>query len=197
MWFFDGDGEWREESSKRRPLSFSNIMRYMFSLFVYYLVCGCLEVSSLIQGEDDAGILPPWQSVLSDESSSSSASSKNTTPVIRLFRSNSSRREKKSESKWTLHSADGVYQNLSAHVPGDLLTDLMKSGIIDDPYYGRNWLTQRRIWMGPWPNNTSINNNDPPPIPHNLEPRTRTWVYSTTFRLASSSKSWSYMLVIW
>lgn len=74
---------------------------------------------------------------------------------------------------WNVSSADNAYQNLPANVPGDLLSDLMNAGVIQDPYYDRNFLTQRRVWMGP----LAMDSNN------NGERRTRTWIYSTVFEL--------------
>jgi hypothetical protein len=83
-------------------------------------------------------------------------------------------------TQWNVSSADMVetanttnpinYYNLSAQVPGDLMTDLMRAGIIQDPYYGRNFLTQH-VWMGPSRPNESQHQ------------RSRTWIYSTYFTL--------------
>jgi hypothetical protein len=76
---------------------------------------------------------------------------------------------------WNLSSHDHVYSNISASgvVPGDVLTVLLKNGIIQDPYHDRNFLTQRHIWMG----------GDPDPVDGNYTKRqwTTTWIYSTTF----------------
>lgn len=88
--------------------------------------------------------------------------------------------------------------SLSAEVPGDIVTDLMRAGWIGDPYMDRNFVTERSVWMGPTPTletttNTSTSSNvlqeqnggkhhTWPNEPH-LERRTRTWVYSCEFVL--------------
>ena len=36
--------------------------------------------------------------------------------------------------------------NISATVPGDIVTDLQRSGIIGDPYYELNFLNNRSFW---------------------------------------------------
>jgi hypothetical protein len=80
---------------------------------------------------------------------------------------------------WNVSSADDAYQNLSSSVPGDLLSDLMKSGVIQDPYYDRNFLTQRRVWMGPLaPGSKNTTSSEG-------EERTRTWIYSAFFEVDS------------
>eukprot|EP00557_Chaetoceros_sp_GSL56_P012448 CAMPEP_0176484278 /NCGR_PEP_ID=MMETSP0200_2-20121128/4368_1 /TAXON_ID=947934 /ORGANISM="Chaetoceros sp., Strain GSL56" /LENGTH=1096 /DNA_ID=CAMNT_0017880739 /DNA_START=316 /DNA_END=3606 /DNA_ORIENTATION=- len=98
---------------------------------------------------------------------------------------------------WTLRSDDGVYQNIPAHVPGDILTDLQMASIINDPFYDNNFLDERHVWMGDkkiFSNGTSCYNSysdengtlfflkEEYRIPH-LERRTRTWIYQTSFFL--------------
>jgi hypothetical protein len=39
-------------------------------------------------------------------------------------------------------------RTLSAEVPGDIVTDLMRAGWIGDPYVDRNFATERSVWMG-------------------------------------------------
>ena len=82
--------------------------------------------------------------------------------------------------QWQLFSQDGEYV-VDAELPGDVLTDLMKAGVIGDPYVDRNFLTQRHVWMGPqqfW--NKS---NDP----FQLERRTRVWIYQCIFEVPETS----------
>jgi len=64
----------------------------------------------------------------------------------------------------------------------------MRAGMIDDPYYERNFLTQRRVWMGPL---AYHNNNN-----SKLEKRTRTWTYTTEFELDPVSGKDAYVLVL-
>ncbi len=90
---------------------------------------------------------------------------------------------------WTLWSHDQVFTNLKASVPGDLLSDLMMNGLIDDPYMDRNFLTQEKVWTG--------NDNDDESEFERKSLRKRTWIYSTTFDIPESSScdmSWKIVL---
>ena len=49
---------------------------------------------------------------------------------------------------WRLDSLDQAYTNLTAIIPGDLLSDLIHNHCIEDPYYNRNFLTQQSVWTG-------------------------------------------------
>lgn len=76
---------------------------------------------------------------------------------------------------WKLCSTDGVYTDI--HVtgePGDVISDLMKAGILDEPYFDSNFLSQMEIWAG----NVTFTRTRP-----TLGPRNRTWVYTTEFTL--------------
>lgn len=44
------------------------------------------------------------------------------------------------EKNWRLEGNNGI--SVEARVPGDVLTDLVEGGILDDPYLDRNFLTQ-------------------------------------------------------
>jgi hypothetical protein len=92
--------------------------------------------------------------------------------------------------QWNLSAEDSCQLNnttiydlceITARVPGDLLTDLMRAGLIQDPYFNRNWLTQRHVWMG------SPRNPDD-------RQRRRTWIYSTQFNLPDHLND-NYLLV--
>lgn len=87
---------------------------------------------------------------------------------------------------WTLSSTDGVYIEIPAKIPGDVLCDLMRAGKMDDPYYERNFLTQRQVWMG----SLAYHNNS------KLERRTRTWVYSTEFELDPLDNQDTHVLIL-
>lgn len=88
--------------------------------------------------------------------------------------------------KWTLHSTDGIYSDIPARIPGDVLSDLERAEIIGDPYYERNFLTQRSVWMGPpSSDNSSV-----------LEQRTRTWTYTTSFDLEAMNPNDVFLLVL-
>ena len=102
--------------------------------------------------------------------------------------------------QWHLSSQDDnddlndISHFLSAQVPGDILTDLMRAGIIDDPYIDCNFITQRSVWMGPPGSRTSHYpqphrnqsydigdsiNDDPDP----LEQRSRIWTFECEFEV--------------
>ena len=85
-----------------------------------------------------------------------------------------------SRDDWNKTAGLGV-KNLSATVPGDLLTDLLRAGVIQDPYFNRNFLTQSYVWMGP-----RRHDND--------RERTRTWIYSTHFTITDATDV-TYVLV--
>ena len=99
-------------------------------------------------------LLPSWQSVLSDCHHDAALQLKS----------------------WTLHS-DDYYANIPAVVPGDLWSDLMRAQLIDEPYYDRNFLTQRAVWAG------HNNNGTLDPHTHTTQ-RTRTWTYRTVMDTA-------------
>lgn len=87
---------------------------------------------------------------------------------------------------WTIRSDDGVYGNLKARVPGDILSDLMANNVIENPYFDRNFLDQRNIWMGirsVWNSSSQLQ----------LERRTRIWIYETFVELDQNR---SYQLVL-
>jgi len=103
---------------------------------------------------------------------------------------------------WTLSSQDLIFANLTARVPGDLLSDLMMNGLIDDPYIDRNFLTQQKVWTGeawkePGNNFSGVdddnNDDDNSKKKGKHYQRKRTWVYSTMFDIPehnSNEMSW-------
>jgi hypothetical protein len=128
--------------------------------------------------------LPPWQTILPD-----------TGHVLPL-------------TDWSLSSTDQVYANLSATVPGDLLSDLMRAGIIDDPYVNRNFLSHRHVWMGGDSSSSSSSNERKDIVGVQMRDEkeagatdgekgvrattevrrwTRTWIYSTNFDIPVES----------
>jgi len=116
-------------------------------------------------------ILPDWQSIVPDSGA----------PLRHLFGPDG--------SSWSLRSADGVYADICpARVPGDILTDLMRARIINDPYFDQNFLTERRIWMGP------LISNETTATPQ-LEQRTRTWIYTTEFFLPDDENTIKVLVV--
>jgi hypothetical protein len=122
----------------------------------------CLPVLGILAGDSSQ-----WQTVFPD-----------TQVVLPLFG--------KDGPNWTLHSTDGIFRDIPAQIPGDVLSDLERANIIGDPYYERNFLTQRRIWMGPRSDdNSSV-----------LEQRSRTWTYTTEFELEPTSVDDTFVLVL-
>jgi len=72
-------------------------------------------------------------------------------------------------NNWTLRSKDGRYVNITqAKVPGDLISDLERSNIINDTYFETNFLKDRGVWNGEDESRTT---------------RSRTWIYETSFVL--------------
>jgi hypothetical protein len=111
-----------------------------------------------------------------------------------------------SNHNWTLRSDDQIFTNLTARVPGDLLSDLMINELIDDPYIDRNFLTQQNVWVGVERNFSDDNysvavdgrdSNKGERLSDNFTQWKRTWIYSTMFDVpenASIEKSWKLVL---
>lgn len=94
------------------------------------------------------------------------------------------------KTKWTLSSTDGIFVDVPAFVPGDVLSDLLRAKLIGDPYFGRNFWTQREIWMGK--PNALHNNTD-----GYHQQRTRIWVYATDVVLDEDSfRNKSVVLIV-
>jgi beta-mannosidase len=125
-----------------------------------------------------ATTVPKWQSVVPD-----------TKHVVPLFGNLSQHPHAHPHAPvvWTLESLDHAYTNLTASVPGDLLSDLMNNGLVEDPYFNRNFLTQRDVWMGPW--NWNSTNEHEHEHEHSKRQRTRTWKYTTHFSLPTNYHS--------
>ena len=81
--------------------------------------------------------------------------------------------------------------SIPAKVPGDVLTDLMRSGLIDDPYFDRNFFTQRSVWMGPPPFRPHVHSKK---YDNPLEQRSRIWMYECEFKIPFSSHE--FILVV-
>jgi hypothetical protein len=92
--------------------------------------------------EHRGDVIPSWQTILPD-----------TGIVIPLMSS--------STQRWILSSSgvnsedddssiNNKYKNISATVPGDIISDLLNAGLLEngDPYIDRNFITQRDTWMG-------------------------------------------------
>jgi beta-mannosidase len=58
---------------------------------------------------------------------------------------------------WRLESSEDR-KKVHGHVPGDVLTDLVEAGILEDPYFDRNFLTQERhvVWNKTWIYSTTV-----------------------------------------
>jgi beta-mannosidase len=154
-------------------------------------------VLSVASPSKAAVTVPKWQSVVPD-----------TNHVIPLFGNLSqhsyphAHAHAHAHTVWTLESLDRVYTNLTAHVPGDLISDLMNNGLVDDPYFNRNFLIQRDVWMGPYPSNSKYNSNcnstNYEHDEHSKRQRTRTWKYTTHFSLptthSTTNLSWKLVL---
>lgn len=123
----------------------------MFITGWFLLLCSYTLVESTAQ--EPLTPVPKWQTVLSDSGI-----------VLPLTGS--------SAPKWNLFSHDGSYTVPAPRLPSDVITNLLEAGIIGDPYYDRNFLTERHVWMGEHARDDQIHTN-----------RTRTWVYSTLFEL--------------
>jgi hypothetical protein len=152
----------------------------IISLFIPILICWGLPEPV----EDNAGkVIPGWQSILSDSTD---------TTVIHLFGPLG--------TSWSLHSADGSadenkqddIRTSDVVVPGDILSDLMRARLIGDPYYDRNFLTERRIWMGAA---AGKNESTPANTQNQLEQRTRTWIYTTEFFLPDDANLTKVLVV--
>lgn len=129
-------------------------------------------------------VLPSWQSVISDVATSIST-------ALPLFGPDG--------PAWRLDSDDGVYQNVTAQIPGDIISDLMREGLIDEPYMDQNFLTQNHVWMGHpkvIKRKNSVDNNSTFSTrkslhsstltdDDSLQQRSRTWTYSTDFEMDS------------
>jgi hypothetical protein len=140
----------------KRRCRFLRLLSTLGALSIFLFVPGIL-----------AGDSSKWQTVFPD-----------TQVVLPLFGQDG--------PKWTLHSTDGIYSGVPARIPGDVLSDLERADIIGDPYYERNFLTQRRVWMGPLSHDNSSM----------LERRTRTWTYTTDFELDAMNSNDTFLLVL-
>lgn len=64
-------------------------------------------------------------------------------------------------NEWTASSSAGI--SISATVPGDLITDLERAGVIEDPLYEMVWIEKASLWD------------------------TATWTYSRVFNVSAST----------
>ena len=96
--------------------------------------------------------------------------------------------------EWHLSSSDsndstqlnGTAHSLSAQVPGDILTDLMRAGMIDNPYMDRNFITQRSVWMGPPQYGNKSYDSD---TIDSLQQRVRIWTYDCEIEIPHTSNT--------
>ena len=135
----------------------------------FVLVAGFLRSGAHALEND---LVPPWQSVVAYGEPTDRTGSM----VIPLFG--------KDGPEWTVssgtdHDDDAVL--LPATVPGDVVTDLLRDGRIEDPYFGNHlWSpSQRRVWIG----------TTTAPTNSTLEQRTRTWTYTTQIRALDFASS--------
>jgi beta-mannosidase len=148
-----------------------------FTCLLVTLHANLILASSTDRWIRKTSVAPSWQSVVSD-----------TGLVLPLFgnaypadhqggqRSNKGAHCAESSaslSPWLVHSADGAYRDVPASVPGDVVTDLWRAGHVDDPYRGRNFVTQQEVWMGTPYDPAATNGTE----------RQRTWVYETNVSL--------------
>ena len=45
---------------------------------------------------------------------------------------------------WTARASSGL--EIAARVPGDIITDLQKANVIEDPYFELNWINNASLW---------------------------------------------------
>jgi beta-mannosidase len=131
---------------------------------IVWIICSIFATAQL-RGDV---VFPSWQSVYSDAVVDQE-------DVILL-------------SSWRLNSSssDDVF-DIPASVPGDLWSDLMHAGLIDDPYYGINLLTQRNVWMG---TNGTFNNATA------TTEWTRAWTYRATADFNTNSHAQHQLLLV-
>ena len=79
-----------------------------------------------------------------------------------------------------------VPQNITARVPGDVVSDLLRHGMIEDPYRDDSLWQQQDLWLGPQPNTTRGGPCQ--------KAQTRIWTYSTTMTLNRTDCDW-YLVV--
>jgi beta-mannosidase len=132
----------------------------IFSLIIFAACLGFSESSFAAPVEN-------WQTIFPD-----------TRKVVKLFGSEG--------PSWRLFSTDGAY-SIPAEIPGDVLSDLLREGIIENPYHDRNFYTQRYVWMGLDATNASNSK---------FEQRTRTWVYETDFSLPNTNFNNDIYLIV-
>jgi hypothetical protein len=124
--------------------------------------------------------LPSWQTVFPD-----------TQIVVPLFG--------KEGPEWRMFYSDTPEDdpslgNFSARVPGDLVSDHMRNGMILDPFVDMHLWEQANIWLGPQQKPAAISNDKPKPC---QKRQTRIWKYSTEFDIADyADKDYSWRLII-
>ena len=102
--------------------------------------------------------------------------------------------------RWQLDHSDTVVanpsnkslpQNITARVPGDVVSDLMRNNYIADPYWDGKLWEEQDLWLGPQQNNT-------PSGVRCQKEQTRIWTYSTTIELDPKryDSSYSWQLVV-
>jgi len=95
-----------------------------------------------------------------------------------------------------------IPQNLTARVPGDVVSDLMHNGLIRDPYFDGSLWEDQDLWLGPQLQDatTTARDNHKKPFDPCQKEQTRIWTYSTDFELDTSRSSgesnYSWHLVV-
>jgi hypothetical protein len=160
-----------------------------FSL-LFLFPCVLLNGKTTHASPDARPLAPAWQTVFPD-----------TQVVIPLFGPEG--------PPWRLDSHDGVYVNLTARVPGDLVSDLMLNQLIGDPYFDDNLWREQSVWLGPQEEEdgqqekimrdisriTIDRNKKPKPQPCQKKQRRR-WSYSTELDLEDKQNFKSWQLII-
>jgi len=131
-------------------------------------------------------VVPKWQTVVPDTGIVVPLTATTTTTTDPSSSSSSS--SSSASSSWTLRSADGIYIVKNPHLPSDVISNLLDAGIIHDPYYDRNFLKERHVWMG-----DHVKENDEEIYTN----RTRTWIYTTIIELPDLSEDNKNMDVAW
>lgn len=104
--------------------------------------------------------------------------------------------------RWQLDDSSNTdLKNLTAQVPGDLVSDLIHNKMLGDPYYDMNLWEQQDIWLGPQRQKATRSQrkydrkDDNPPKPCQKQ-QTTVWTYSTEIELAGLKNIRTWQLII-
>jgi beta-mannosidase len=143
--------------------------------FLLFLRAACSLTSTTATAES-----PPWQTVFPD-----------TQIVVPLFG--------KEGPEWRMFysdtpSDDPSLGNFSARVPGDVVSDHMHNGMIQDPFIDMHLWEQANIWLGPQQEPAARSYDKPEPC---QKKQTRIWKYSTEFDLENfADKDYAWRLIV-